>query len=117
MNIIEIVVTINPNSYFGKDEKLKIYKQEIIKETEKQIKVNNFGHKWSSFISKIMLDKIQEEEMLEKSVSSIKRWIYVKEDEDYNEENVKAMLIESVIQEINRRKDILDKMKELIKTI
>lgn len=117
MNLIELYLTINPNFYFKSDTGLKIYRQEIIKETDKQIKINNFGHKYSSIITKTMLDKIQREEMLEVSVHSIKRWIYVKEDENYNEENLKVLLVNDVLEEIESRRNRLDKMCELVKAV
>ena len=118
MNIIELHLTINPSSYFKEDiADLKIYKQEIIKETDKQIKVKNFGHMYSTIINKEMLDKIQHEESLEIRVNSIKRWIYIKEDESYNEESLKSLLTNDILDEIKERKYILEQMEKLVEDI
>lgn len=117
MNLIEIYLKINPNSWNKQDIQLRTYKENIIKETEKQIKIKNFGHKFSSIINKEILNQVQKEEILELSVNSISRWIYVKEDNDYNEKELKEMLVNSVLGEINERINTLNKMTKLVNSI
>ncbi|GCD12900.1 hypothetical protein [Clostridium tagluense] len=117
MNLIEIYISVDCSSYRDKEVYMKISKQKIIKETAKQIKVDTFGMFCSSIISKESLDKIQ----CVGTLTSINRWIHVREDANYNEENLKSLLLSDIKDEINNRRDLLVKMcnivDELLKTI